>query len=318
MAGIAFAVSAASLILLAFLLQDLEWKPLRQTGLLYLGIILLMSALSTALYTLEVYILLRAGGFRVSIWQVYLVLTASMSANYVTPVKVGIPLRIYLYHHFIQVPISVGTALVAIETLIGMIVPAILAIVGIITLFPHVSLSVPIVLLVVLLSAAGAILLIKPARVEHLFSRFLPTRFPRRITQFIINVQIGLRSVPKWALASIVVVLLLSFVVTSARLYFILRMLGYVIDPVKVFYTRVISVTAGSASMIPMGLGVRDASVAFLLVALGISSKVALSATVIERLFSPGWPLLLGLISTNVLGVSELMKQSDNPTAKQG
>lgn len=318
MAGIAFAVSATSLILLAFLLQDLEWEPLRQTGPLYLGIILLMSALSTALYTLEVYILLRASGFHVSIWQVYLVLTASMSANYVTPVKVGIPLRIYLYRHFIQVPIGAGTALVAIETLIGMIVPAILAIVGIITLLPDISLSVPLVLLVVLLSGAGAILLIKPARVEHILRGFLPTRFARRITQFIVNVQIGLRSVPKWALASMIVVLLLNFVVTSARLYFILRTLGYVIDPVNVFYTRVISVTAGSASMIPMGLGVRDASLTFLLVALGIPGKIALSATVIERLFSPGWPLLLGLISTNVLGVSELVKRSDDPTAKQG
>jgi uncharacterized protein (TIRG00374 family) len=271
-----------------------------------------MSALNTAGYTLEVYILLRASGFRTSILQTYLVLTASMSANYATPVKVGIPLRIYLYHHFIQVPIGVGTALVAIETLVGMIVPAILTIIGIITLFPDIGLFVPMVLLVALLSGAKLVTLIKPERVERMLSRFISTRFARRITQFIGNVQMGLRSVSKWDLAVVAFILFLNYVVISARLYFILCMLGYVADPVNVFYTCVISNTVGSTSMIPMGLGVRDASIAFLLVELGIPSRVALSATVIERLLSPGWPLLLGLISANVLGISEMVKHADN------
>jgi len=311
-AGIVFAVSAASLILLAFMLQDLDWDLFRQTGPLYLGIILLMSALNTAGYTLEVYILLRASGFRTSILQTYLMLTASISANYATPVKVGIPLRIYLYHHFVQVPIGVGTALVAIETLIGMIVPAILAIIGIITLFPDIGLFVPVVLLVVLLSGAELIILIKPERVEHMLSRFISTRFARRITQFIGNVQMGLCSVSKRDLAVVAFILVLNYVAISARLYFVLCMLGYVVDPVNVFYTCVISNTVGSTSMIPMGLGVRDASMAFLLVELGIPSRVALSATVIERLLSPGWPLLLGLVSTNILGVSELVRRSGN------
>jgi uncharacterized protein (TIRG00374 family) len=71
-----------------------------------------------------------------------------------------------------------------------------------------------------------------------------------------------------------------------------------------------ISVTAGNLSMIPMGLGVRDASFTVLLAQLGVPNEIALSVAVIQRLFSPGWPLLLGLISTNVLGVSEIVQAS--------
>ena len=44
---------------------------------------------------------------------------------------------------------------------------------------------------------------------------------------------------------------------------------------------------------------------------------VALAAAVIQRLFSPGWPLLLGLISANILGVSELVKRSDESSVAQ-
>jgi uncharacterized protein (TIRG00374 family) len=76
-----------------------------------------------------------------------------------------------------------------------------------------------------------------------------------------------------------------------------------------------ISITAGNLSMIPMGLGVRDASLTLLLVQLGVPNEIALSVTVIQRLFAPGWPLLLGLISANILGISEMTKRSDDASS---
>ena len=316
--GVILTVSIASLVLLAFMLRGLDWDLIRQTGPLYLGIILLLSVFSIVLYTLEVYILLHAGGFGVSFWQTYLVLTSSMSTNYVTPVKVGIPLRIYLYRYFLQIPVGMGTALIAIETLLGMIVPLMLAIVGIVTLFPNIGLTMPTVLMIVLLSGLGMILLIKPQQINLVFGRYLSVKATQRITKFINNLHTGLRTISGWDLMKVIVILLLSFAVTSARMYFILQMLGHQLSFWETFCTRVISVTAGSASMIPMGLGVRDASVTFLLVKLGIPNNIALSVAAIERLFSPGFPLLLGIISGNILGVSEIIKCPDsNATTKE-
>ena len=307
-------VSGTGLVVLAFTLRDFDWEILRKTTPKYLGIIFFLSALSTALYTLEVYTFLRGSGFRASIWRIYLILTSSMSVNYVTPLKVGIPIRIYLYRRFIQIPVSIGTALVATETLVGMIVPAIFAMAGIIILFPEIGLSAPILLLVVLLSGTGLILRVKPERVTQLLARFLPSRFRQRITEFVSNVQVGFRSVSKWTLTGVTCILLLNLAVTSARLYFIVHMLGYAVDPMSVFYVRVISVTVSSASMIPMGLGVRDASVALLLVKLGLSSGIALSSALVERLLSPGWPLLLGIISANILGPLEMLRVPGCPS----
>lgn len=315
--GVILVVSIASVILLAFLLRSLDWNLIQQTGPLYLGIILLLSVFSIVLYTLEVYILLRAGGFGVSLWQTYLVLTSSMSANYVTPVKVGIPLRIYLYRYFLQIPAGMGTALIAIETLLGMTVPSILSIVGIVTLFPEIGLTVPVVLLIVLLSGLGMILLIKPQQINLVLGKYLSAKATQRITKFINNLHTGLRTISGWNLMKVIAVLLLSFVVTSARMYFILQMLGRQLSFWEIFCTRVISVTAGSASMIPMGLGIRDASVTFLLVKLGTPNNIALSVAAIERLFSPGFPLLLGIISANILGVSEVTKHPDNIAATE-
>ncbi len=88
-------------------------------------------------------------------------------------------------------------------------------------------------------------------------------------------------------------------------------MLGQTIDWLAVLAALTISITAGNLSMIPMGLGVRDASLTLLLRQLGAPDEVALSTAVIQRLFAPGLPLLLGLISANILGISEMVKRWD-------
>ena len=61
--------------------------------------------------------------------------------------------------------------------------------------------------------------------------------------------------------------------------------------------------------MIPMGLGIRDVTFTWLLVQVGVPTEIALSAAVIQRIFAPGWPLLLGVISANILGVSEIINR---------
>ena len=113
-------------------------------------------------------------------------------------------------------------------------------------------------------------------------------------------------------MVSIGLLFTLNFVTSALQSYLVLRVLGYPVSPLALLYALAISVTAGNLSLIPMGLGVRDASFTLLLMQLGVPNEVALAAAVIQRLFAPGWPLLLGVISTNILGVSELMKRGSS------
>lgn len=315
--GVTLSVFVAGVLLLNYLLRDVDWTLVHQTGLPYLFLILLLTALSILVYVTVVYVLVRASGHCTTFVRAYLVLTASLSANYVTPIKVGIPLRIYLYNHFMQIPLATGFALITVEAVLGMALPALIALVGIATLFPSVEVIMPLVLIGLLGASMTAILLIRPDRLRFLLYHLPFQHRVVRIGRFIERVQIGLRSVPPLAAIGVVLLILLMLIFQALRLHLVLQALGYTVSPLALLYVLAISVTAGNLSLIPMGLGVRDASFFVLLRQFGIPDEIVLSATVVERLFAPGFPLLLGLISTNILGVSELVKRFEKTSTTQ-
>ena len=309
--GIFAVVFLASAVLLAYLLRDLDWSLIGKTAPIYAMPILLLSVAGTAFYTLAIYLLVRASGHQTSIVQAYLVLTSSLSLNYITPVKAGIPLRIYLYKHVMGVPTATGTALIACETLVGMVTPALIAIVGIASLFPFIGLLGPLLLLFVIGGSVAALLLIPPDRVGSLVRRLPFQNAIQRVVRFGEQVQTSLKTLPAWAFLSTTALVALNFTTVALRLYFILHALDYPIELVALIYTQAIPVTSGNISMIPMGLGIRDASLTLLLLHIGVPNKVALSVAIIQRLFSPGWPLLLGLVSSSILGTRTMLSNSE-------
>ncbi len=311
MVGIILVIGVVSAVLLAHLLRGMDWALLRETAPLYLALILLLSALGTATYTAAIYVLVRAGGYATTVGQAYLVLTSSLSVNYVTPLKFGIPLRIYLYRQVMRVPLAVGTALVALETWLGMLIPAMIAGVGIALLFPEIGLAAPLALLTILIAGMGLALFVQPSRMMPLLERLPLQKFTLRLARFGEMVQMGFRSLPIGWLGVVALLIGLNVLIAAIRLYVVLLMLGQTVHWLSLLAALAISVTAGNLSMIPMGLGVRDASLTLLLGQLGVPNEIALSTAVIQRLFAPGWPLLLGLISANILGVSEMVKQWD-------
>jgi uncharacterized membrane protein YbhN (UPF0104 family) len=309
--GIFLVVFLASAVLLAYLLRDLDWSLIGKTAPIYAIPILLLSVAGTAFYTLAIYLLVRASGHQTTISQAYLVLTASLSMNYITPVKAGIPLRIYLYKHVMGIPTATGTALIACETLVGMVTPALIAVVGIAFLFPFIGLLGPLLLLLAIGGSVAAILLIPPERVMPLARRLPFQNAIQRVARFGGQVQISLKTLPAWALLSTTGLVVLNFITVAIRLYLILHVLDHPIELGALVYAQAISVTGGNISMIPMGLGIRDASLTLLLLHLGIPNKVALSVAIIQRLFSPGWPLLLGLVSNSILGTRTILSNSE-------
>ncbi len=315
--GVIFTFFTISAGLLVYLLHDMDWTMFRQVGLLYLALILLLSALSTGFYALSVYILVRISGHKTTFVKSYLVLTTSLSANYVTPIKAGIPLRIYLYKHFMDIPIATGTALIAVETMVGILTPAVIAVAGIALIFPSMGLVIPTALISILVVGLLIVLRVRVENLQLYLARFPFLSFVARFIGFVERVQWALRQLPVAKILQVVLLVAVMLGLHSMRLWLVLSILGFRVSPLALLAVLTISLTAGNLSMIPMGLGVRDASFTLLLTQLGIPSEIALAAAVIQRLFSPGWPLLLGLISANILGVSELVKRSDGRSVTQ-
>ncbi len=315
--GVILFMFVAGGLLLIYLLRDMDWTLVCQVGLPYLVIILLLSVLSILVYDVLVYILISASGHRTTFVQAYLVLTTSLSANYFTPIKVGIPLRIYLYKHFMDIPIDIGTALIAVETMVGILTPAFIAVAGIALIFPSVGLVIPMTVISILVFGMIIVLKVRVENLQLYLARFPFLSFVARFTRFFERVQWALRQLPITKIVQVVLLVVVMLGLHSIRLWLVLSILGFQVSPLALLAVLTISLTAGNLSMIPMGLGVRDASFTLLLTQLGIPSEIALAAAVIQRLFSPGWPLLLGLISANILGVSELVKHSDESSVAQ-
>ncbi|MFC1822273.1 YbhN family protein [Thermodesulfobacteriota bacterium] len=307
---ILLALCITGILLLAYLLRNLEWELFLKMGAWAIISILGLTVVGTLCYATLVYLLIRGSGYDTTFWRAYLVLTSSLSTNYVTPVKVGIPVRIYLYHHFMKIPFATGTALVTVEALVGTLVPALLAIAGIAFVFPSIGLTIPIALIAVLLLGLSLILLLPSVRFQSFLTQLPFTRVTTRMLRFLDKVRTALKTLSAKTLASIILLDLVMLGSQALRLWVVLSIFGPSPIPLSLLAVHTISATAGNLSLVPMGLGVRDISFTLLLFKLGIPQEIALCAAVIQRIFSPGWPLLLGIISANVLGIKEILYAS--------
>lgn len=293
--------------LLAYLLRDVDWLIIRQSGPATLGSVLGLTILNTLTYVLLVYILVRSSGYTTTLWKTYLVLTASLSVNYVTPIKVGFPLRVYLYNRLMNIPIAVGTALIAVEILVGILIPGCVAIVGIVILFPALGFAPTLILMLLLLAGSLFFLWMPFERIQPHLERFPFARLTMRLIHFAGSFQSGWRRLSPVVFLGILALDLLMVGIQTLTLWIVLSIFAPAPSLLAVLIVFTVSVTAGNLSMIPMGLGVRDISFTWLLVQLGVPKEIAFSVAMIQRLFSPGLPLLLGLISTNILGIDEIL-----------
>jgi uncharacterized protein (TIRG00374 family) len=271
--------------------------------------IMLLTLVDTLFSVMGVYTLLRGSGSRPSLGTTFLIVTASLAANYATPVKLGIPLRVYLYRQKLGIPVSKGSALIAIETILGLLLPVIIALVGIATIFTAVEYRIPLIALVLLIAIAITVIIVEPRKLLG-WTRRLPFRSKmERFIQAISEFRFGLVSTHWASLLVTSALLILAYVNAAVRLLFISRGLGADASILHLFYAQRIAFVAGSLSMIPMGLGVRDASLTLLLIGMGIPRETCILVSIVERMFSTGWRLLLGFISISILGV----RLSDTP-----
>jgi uncharacterized protein (TIRG00374 family) len=314
--GILLLLFLGGIFLLIYLLKDMDWELVRQTSPGTLVLIAVLSMLSILTYTVFVYLLVRDSGHKISLWKTYLLLTSSLSANYITLVKAGIPLRVYLYNRFVGIPPAIGTVLVTVETLVGLLVPALVAIISIALLFPSVGLIPPVILVALILLLLFIMLRLPVNRLLSHLRRLPFQRLTVRLARFAERVQSGLCQVSPMALLSAISLDLVIFGIQTWRLWLIIRIFGPTPSPLALLAVLTISLTIGNISMIPMGLGVRDVSSVWLLMQLAVPNQVAVSVAIIQRFFSLGWPLLLGVISSNILGIEILRIPAGDPQRK--
>jgi len=286
-----------------FVLIKADWTALLELDLGTFFSIIALTAFYVVVHTRLAQTLLQSSGHRPGLSRVYLVLTASMSANYAAPVKIGMPVQVWLYKQVLSIPVPIGLAVVAVEFFLSLVLPLIFSIAGSLVIFPEQS-AKP------LLFGGGLVLLVAMSFVLWKPQWFLGlldcprlkkpiSHLSRHVQEF----QTGIRRLSVGTILQVVALLLLMYLVSAWRLTLILKAFGWQASITDLVLAQLTSFTLGSLSMLPMGLGVRDISLAFLLTRLGIPLQVATLAAVIERSVTTGTTALLGIISINVLGM---------------
>lgn len=105
--------------------------------------------------------------------------------------------------------------------------------------------------------------------------------------------------------------ILLGFFINAWIIKLLINDMGESVTILPLFLIQGIPLLLGSLSMVPMGLGAKDASLAFLLVQLNITPDVALSSALIMRIFVTGFSVLLGVISINYLVSNKIFDRKD-------
>jgi len=297
-----------SLIGVYYVARRIDWAVVGEINSWLLGVLLVVSVLYMLVNALSTWVLLRGMGYAPHFGRLYLVVTAGLSTNYITPVKAGIPVRLWLYKSLLEIPVSSGSASVVIETTLGMCIGAILSLWGIQSALRQYDIRIYLLALSII-AAGGAVSLFFYPQLLKAFGKLLPSRHADRINGWAKRFFESIKTIPGWTLVKVIFLYLVRVAARAFCLFFILRDMQVSVSVLDLVFVQSISGILGILSMLPMGIGVKDASQVVLMTQLGVPQSEALIAALIDRALWTFVPLVAGIISVNILGVNELLRR---------
>jgi len=252
------------------------------------------------------YCLLAGVAANRSLGQLYLVVTASTAANYSTPLKAGIPLRVYLYKRLLGIGPATGSALLALEIVLATLVPAVISLFALLLFLPEGGPVVAVALTAMVVGAAAALAFVRSRSYNRAIAHLPLPRIAQRAFAPDGDIVAALRGVPLRSLGAAAAIFAAMFVLVGIRSFLAFQLFGGSMNVVELVGISAAAFTLGSLSLLPMGLGVRDATLVALFVQAGADRDVAIAVAALDRLLSTGAPLLLGILSAQVLGLSAI------------
>jgi uncharacterized protein (TIRG00374 family) len=233
-----------------------------------------------------------------SLAKLFQILFASHSFNYAGPVKLGMPVRIFLFKHILGVPYSAGIATVMTTT--GLDVCIIITLVIALSTWIYVS---PLLGFIV-----GLAIIIGLTGLVALSHKWSSSRFERFtwLARFLAEI----RNLSPFVAFCAMILSATKLVLNSVAGWIVLAGLGAAtgLAPFSLVYFS--AHLAGLLSFIPMGLGVKDASVVELLGRMNTPPSLSIAFIAIDRLVWSVIPLLIGLLAGWHLGIGAMIESA--------
>ena len=273
----------------------------------FLPLALLISFFEYSLGPLALVILLRSMGQIAKYYDMFLVFTFSSFASYAIPVPTSaFATRSVVLKHAHNISYTISASLFTMEMVIGNILSAMIAlicgVIWVLPIFKEQFIMLKKILIIIIIFFAVIVIF------SFILGLFKKSNLKIiKILNDIKNILINSKKI--WFLPYITVLLLAHFA-TLLRFICLLNVLGVSCLPGALLTVIVTSYIAGLVSLIPLGIGVRDVSLASFLILLKIPPTAAMTATVFERIFFSLPYLIGGVISTHYFGNKFLISQS--------
>ena len=276
-----------------------------KTSLYVIGLLIL----HLSIYSLAIACLLKGMGFSVPLGTIFLIRTTGGAITKLTPAKVGLPARIFLYKKFLGIPLSKGNAALVIEIFIYLLLSA-----GILSLpfeFKQRFSGLRYFFIVLVLISIFLILLfaLKPGLVKKCISKTVLKKWDEKITNYIINFRDGLKEVSKSSLFYAAIFMLLTILINTFACFLVLTDFGYKIRFLYLLYIQCLIHIIGTVSMIPMGIGSHEVGYLFLLNQLNVPNHAIMSYALTLRVLWTTSSLIIGTISGYYLGMKYLRER---------
>ena len=227
---------------------------------------------------------------------------SSMAAHYSTPAKIGFPLAIYLLNRLDNIPYVSGTAVILIELIVSTGICGIIALIGSFFYFVGTTKTLVAGSLCFLLLIAIVLFIL------FLFLKKAPEH--RRLYRFIRDTHQAFTHI---ALPHLIIFILMRVFLqflSGINLFLLCLFFSSELSLLQAIVAGSSAFFLGAISMVPMGLGVREASMLFYLYHMGISHEIGLSIVTIQRLLFTGFAFVLGTIFGAILGVKSIKLNS--------
>ena len=234
---------------------------------------------------------------------------ASMAAHYSTPVKIGFPFAVYLLNRFENIPYPYGTAAILIELTVSTGICGVIAIIGGFFYFRQYSYFLFQILLIAIVLG-----LIALWGVRHFFRKI---NKGSRLRKFISDIGDAFSHVAPNHLILYTSITVFIQIFSSVNLVLLCYFFSAHLSIGQAVTAGSTAFFVGAMSMIPMGLGTRDASMLFYLKLFGIASSSGISIVAIQRLISTGLSYVLGILFGAVLGLKNVIAENNNGNMKK-
>lgn len=243
--------------------------------------------------------LLRKLGYNLSAQKVVLIHFSAMSAHYATPVKLGFPILAILLKKICNVSFSDSAIMISLGLLVSLGIAGLIAFVGSVLYYGEnlgvivSSLSIGLVLILI------SIPLLKKIKIRNKSIQNILEGFGKGLSK------LKLQDFFIYSLLRIIAVILYGILFTM--------MVDFIGGDINIWESIVSTSSSfflGAVSMVPMGLGVSEATLSFYLVSMGLNKGIIISVLILQRVFSTVVGFLAGIISSSVLSIRSIRLSS--------